>query len=324
MPRPLDRRLRACLALICAAVISAPLVTAQSAGAPASEWAGDLQGTWNYSSLTPLERPAEFEGRATMTKEEAAQFVRQVMERNNADRRDGGVDADVARAYNDAWYDRGSAVAIVNGQARTSLLVSPADGRLPALTPDAQQRQAARLQARRDHPADGPEDRSLGERCLGFNAGPPMLPGPYNNYVQILPFTRHVVIFNEMIHDARVVPTDARPHLPATVRKYLGDPVGRWEGKTLVVDTTNFTDKTNFRGATEKMHLVERFTRTGPDSLLYEFTVTDPAAFAAPWSVALPMTRSDEPVFEYACHEGNEAMLGILRGARFGEKNAKP
>jgi hypothetical protein len=324
MPCLTDRRLRALLVLLLMAVTSGPFVAAQSQGGAAAPWAGDLQGTWNYSTLTPLERPAEFEGRATMSKEEAARFVRQVMERNNADRRDGGVDADVARAYNDAWYDRGNAVAIVNGESRTSLLVSPADGRVPALTPDAQQRQATRLQVRRDHPADGPEDRSLGERCLGFNAGPPMLPGPYNNYVQIFPFARQVVIFNEMIHDARVVPTDGRKHLPSTVRRYQGDSVGRWEGKTLIVETTNFTDKTNFRGATENMRLVERFTRTGPDSLLYEFTVTDPAAFTAPWSVALPMTRSDEPVFEYACHEGNEAMLGILRGARFGEKNAKP
>ncbi len=324
MPCLTDRRLRALLVLLVMAVASGPFVAAQSQGGAVPPWAGDLQGTWNYSTLTPLERPAEFEGRATMSKEEAARFVRQVMERNNADRRDGGVDADVARAYNDAWYDRGNAVAIVNGESRTSLLVSPADGRVPALTPDAQQRQATRLQVRRDHPADGPEDRSLGERCLGFNAGPPMLPGPYNNYVQIFPFARQVVIFNEMIHDARVVPTDGRKHLPSTVRRYQGDSVGRWEGKTLIVETTNFTDKTNFRGATENMRLVERFTRTGPDSLLYEFTVTDPAAFTAPWSVALPMTRSDEPVFEYACHEGNEAMLGILKGARFGEKNAKP
>jgi hypothetical protein len=304
------------------AFASAAIVVGQ-AGRPAPPRAvpSDLEGTWNYSSLTPLERPAEFAGRPTMTMDEAARYVRQVMERNNADRRDGGVDADVARAYNDAWYDRGSRVAVVNGQARTSLIVSPADGRLPELTAEAQRRQAARLQARRDHPADGPEDRSLAERCLGFNAGPPMLPGPYNNYAQIFAFPDHVVIFNEMIHDARVVPTDGRAHLPASVRRYLGDSVGHWDGRTLVVDTTNFTDKTNFRGASEQMHLVERFSRVDADTLLYEFTVTDPTAFAAPWSVALPMRRSDEPIFEYACHEGNEAMLGILRGARFGEKN---
>ncbi len=280
----------------------------------------DLQGTWNYSSLTPLERPAEFADRATLTPAEAAKYVRQVMERNNADRRDGGVDADVARAYNDLWYDRGSQVAVVDGRARTSLIVEPPDGRLPALTSDAQGKQAARAQARRDRPADGPEDRSLTERCLGFNAGPPMLPGPYNNYVQIFPFKDSVVVFNEMIHDARVIPTDGRPHLPSTIKRYLGDSVGRWEGDTLVVDTTNFTDRTNFRGATDAMHLVERFTRVDANTLLYEFTVTDPAAFTKPWSVALPMSRTDEAVYEYACHEANEAMIGILRGARFGER----
>jgi hypothetical protein len=284
----------------------------------------DLDGVWNFSSLTPVERPAEFADRATMTAAEAAKYVSDVRLRNNADRRDGPVDADLARAYNDAWYDRGTTVAMLNGVAQTSLVVDPADGRIPGLTPAAQQRQQARAQDRRDHPADGPENRSLAERCLGFNAGPPMLPGPYNNFVQILQGRDHVVIFNEMIHDARVVPIDGRPHPPANVRKYLGDSVGRWEGATLVVDTTNFTDRTNFRGASDQLHLVERFTRVDAGTLRYEFRIDDPASFTKPWSVVLPMTRSDEALFEYACHEGNEAMQGILRGARFGERNAGP
>jgi len=133
-----------------------------------------------------------------------------------------------------------------------------------------------------------------------------------------------VIIFNEMIHDARMVPTDGRPHGPASVRKYLGDSVGRWDGNTLVVDTVNFTDKTNFRGASDRLHLVERFTRVNTDTLRYEFTIDDPSSFTKPWTVVLPMTRTDEQLFEYACHEGNEAMQGILRGARFGERNAKP
>jgi hypothetical protein len=291
MPCLTDRRLRALLVLLLMAVTSGPFVAAQSQGGAAAPWAGDLQGTWNYSTLTPLERPAEFEGRATMSKEEAARFVRQVMERNNADRRDGGVDADVARAYNDAWYDRGNAVAIVNGESRTSLLVSPADGRVPALTPDAQQRQATRLQVRRDHPADGPEDRSLGERCLGFNAGPPMLPGPYNNYVQIFPFARQVVIFNEMIHDARVVPTDGRKHLPSTVRRYQGDSVGRWEGKTLIVETTNFKDhpmglSLSTPSSTQKK-LTERLALSEDGkTLIYSGVLEDPVYLAKPveWS----------------------------------------
>jgi hypothetical protein len=280
----------------------------------------DLQAVWNFSSLTPLERPADLAAKPTMTLAEAAQFEKNAMERNNADRRDGGVAADLARAYNDGWYDRGTHMAIVNGVARTSLVVDPPDGRIPALTDDAQRRAQERAQLRRDHPSDGPEDRSLAERCLGFNAGPPMLPGPYNNYMQLFQFKDHVIIFNEMIHDARVVPLDGRPHLPASVRRYLGDSVGRWEGNTLVVDTTNFTDKTNFRGASDRLHLVEKFSRLDADTLLYEFTVDDPSSFTKSWSGALPMKRTDEQVFEYACHEGNQAMVGILRGARVEER----
>jgi len=280
----------------------------------------DLQGVWNFSSLTPLERPAQFAGKPTMSLAEAAQFEKSVTDRNNADRRDGGANADLARAYNDAWYDRGTHVAIVNGVARTSLIVDPPDGRIPPLTADAQRRAADRAQLRREHPSDGPEDRSLAERCLGFNAGPPMLPGPYNNYMQLFQFKDHVIIFNEMIHDARVVPLDNRPHLPQSVRKYLGDSVGRWEGNTLIVDTTNFTDKTNFRGASDRMHLIEKFSRPDADTLLYEFTVEDPTSFTKSWSGALPMKHTDEQLYEYACHEGNEAMVGILGGARYEDK----
>src|SRR5215831_2226243 len=280
----------------------------------------DLQGVWNFSSLTPLERPAQFAGKPTMSLAEAAEFEKNVTDRNNADRRDGGANADLARAYNDGWYDRGTHVAIFNGAARTSLIVDPTDGRIPALTAAARRRADDRAQQRGDHASDGPENRSLAERCLGFNAGPPMLPGPYNNYMQLFQFKDHVIIFNEMIHDARVVPLDGRSHLPATVRRYLGDSVGRWEGNTLVVDTTNFTDKSNFRGASDRMHLVERFTRVDADTLLYEFTVDDPASFTKPWSAAVPMKRTDEQLFEYACHEGNEAMVGILGGARYEDR----
>jgi hypothetical protein len=307
------------------------LAASQAARPPAStgtvartpEGHPDLQGVWNFSLLTPLERPADFAGKPTLTAAEAALYEKTVTERNNADRRDGTVAQDVARAYNDAWYDRGTHLAFMNGVARTSLIVDPPDGRVPALTADAQRRQAARAQLRQEHQLDGPEDRTLAERCLGFNAGPPMLPGPYNNYVQLFQFKDHVIIFNEMIHDARVVPTDGRAHLPSSVRRYLGDSVGRWDGDTLVVDTANFTDKTNFRGASDQLHLVERLSRPDADRLLYEFTVEDPSSFTKPWSAALPMKRTDEQLYEYACHEGNEAMLGILRGARYQEKNPR-
>jgi hypothetical protein len=319
------RALCACCAIAAwLGIVSTPIGgqgTSGQASIPAERMR--LEGTWNFSTLTSLERPAEFAGRATISLREAADYEQRVIERNNADRRDGPADTDVARAYNEAWFDRGTHLAIVNGEARTSLVVDPRDGRIPALTADAARRQSARISWRRDHPADGPEDRSLAERCLSFNAGPPILPGPYNNYLQILVFDRYVIVLNEMIHDARVIPTDGRSHAPPAVRRFLGDPVGRWEGATLIVDSTNFTDKTSFRGASDRLHLVERFTPVDEKTLLYQFTVDDPAAFTATWRAELPMARTDEQIFEYACHEGNEAMLGILRGARYGEQQAR-
>jgi len=289
--------------------------------APATAAVPDLEGVWFFSTLTPLERTAEFAGKPELTAEEAAAYEKLTVERSNRDRRDtSSPEADVGGAYNEFWWDRGTLLATVNGKKRTSLVVDPADGRIPAPTAEGQKRAAARAADRRDHPADGPENRSLGERCLMFNAGPPMLPGPYNNYVQLFQFPGHVVILNEMIHDARIVPLDGRPHAPAAIQRWQGDSRGRYDGKTLVVDTTNFTDKTNFRGADERLHLVERFTRVDADTLLYEFTIDNPSAFSKPWTAALPMTRTTDRVFEYACHEANYAMSGILRGARSEEK----
>ena len=281
----------------------------------------DLQGVWNFSTITPLERPAEFSAKPFLTDEEAKDFERRTMERSNRDNRDqSSAEADLGGAYNEFWWDRGVHAARVDGRTRTSLIADPPDGKVPALTPDGQARAAARAEARRLHPADGPEDRSLGERCLLFNAGPPMLSGPYNNYVQLFQTRDHVVIFNEMVHDVRIVPLDGRPHLPAAVRLWQGDPRGRWDGNTLVVETTNFTDRTNVRGSGERLRLVERFTRAGANTLLYEFTVDDPASFTKPWSAALPMSKTQDQIYEYACHEANYAMSGILRGARASEK----
>ncbi len=240
------------------------------------------------------------------------------MQRNNADKRTPGTQADVAVAYNNFWYDRGTKVI---GTHRTSLIVDPPDGKIPALTPEAQQRvDQARARAA-EHPADGPEDRSLGERCLLWRtAGPPMLPGPYNNNFQIIQAPGYVVIVNEMIHDVRFIPLDGRPHLPAGIRQWRGDPRGHWEGNTLVVDSANFTAKTRFSGADENLHLIERFTRTGSDSLVYEFTVDDPTVFTRSWTAAIPVTKADGRMYEYACHEGNYAMTDILAGARAEEK----
>ena len=281
----------------------------------------DLQGVWTSATLTPLERPADLGNKQFFTKEEAVQWTRQFLQNNNRDRRDGPAQVDVGRAYNEFWFSRGDAVVPT---LRTSLIIDPPDGRIPALTPDGQQRAAARAEQQRLHPADGPEDRSLAERCINWPvAGPPMIPGGYNNNYQIVQGPGYVTVVVEMIHDVRTIPTDGRPHLPATVRQWMGDPRGHWEGNTLVVDTTNFTDKTNFRGSGENLHLIERFTRTGPNQLMYEFTVNDPASFTRPWTVQIPMAKTDGPLFEYACHEGNYGMEGMLRGARQQEREAK-
>jgi len=201
-------------------------------------------------------------------------------------------------------------------------VTDPPNGRLPPLTAGARAKAAAGAADNGAHPADGPENRSLQERCLSFNAGPPMLPGPYNNYVQIFQMPGYAIILNEMIHDARVVPLDGRPH--GTGRRWMGDSVGHWEGSTLVVDTVNFTDKTSVRGSDQSLHLIERFTRTGPDTMEYRFTMDDPTIWTRTWTAAVPLTRTDEAMYEYACHEGNaRSVEGMLRGARVQDTNPR-
>ena len=324
-------------ALLIAAVVAAPSVYGQAGGAAAKTKAGssaknwtpprtpdgqpDLQGIWSNATVTPLERPAELAGKPVLSEREAAQYAKEVVERTNVDRRDAilGTEADVARAYNNFWYDRGTKTV---GSRRTSLIVDPPDGRVPALTPEAQKRLADR-DARRARPAEGPEDRSLSERCLVWQtAGPPMLPSGYNNNYQIVQNANYVMIFNEMIHDPRIIPLDGRPHLPQNIRLWMGDSRGHWEGDTLVVDTTNFTDKTAFRGASQNLHLVERFKRVDPNTLVYSFTVDDPSAFARPWTAEITSTKSEGRIFEYACHEGNYGLEGMLRGARADDQKA--
>ncbi len=281
----------------------------------------DLQGIWSNAIITPLERPADLSGKEFLTPQEAAEYEKRVVERNDVDRRNSvGTDADVALAYNESWYDRGTKTAKTR---RTSLIIDPPDGRIPPLTDAARRRAAEKAEARRLHPADGPEDRALNERCLLMNnEGPPMLPGPYNNNYQIVQTPGAVLILNEMIHDARSIPLDGRPHLPPSVRQWRGDSVGHWDRDTLVVDTTNFNDRTNFRGSGENLHLTERFRLADADTLLYEFTVDDPESFTRPWTAAIPSTRIDGPIFEYACHEGNYGMAGILSAARAAEQKA--
>jgi hypothetical protein len=302
------------------AATNRPAAGRQAAGRSTQPAARDLEGVWSFATLTPFERPAELAAKPFFTDEEAATFVADTLARNDRDRRDGGAAVDAARGVADFWFDRGTGVAALDGRKLTSLVIDPPDGRVPPLTPEARARAAARTADNRDHPADGPENRSLQERCLSFNAGPPINLGPYNNYVQLFQMRDAFIIYTEMIHDARIVWMDGRPHLPPSIRLWLGDSRGRWEGNTLVVDTTNFTDKTGFRGASANLHLVERFTRVDANTLRYEYTVDDPSTFTRPWTAVLPMTRSDERIYEYACHEGNYALPDILRGARYQEK----
>jgi len=284
----------------------------------------DLQGFWTNVTITPLARPANLAGKAFFTPEEARKYEADILAQNNMDRRDGGAQADLGRAYNDAWYDRGTRVVET---LRTSLIVDPPDGQIPrAAQAGGRAGRGGPAPGRGGGPA-GPEDRSLAERCILWpTAGPPMLPSFYNNNYQIVQGPGYVVVLVEMIHDARIIPIDPpgakRPHLDASVRQWLGDPRGHWEGDTLVVETTNFTDKTRYQQSTQNLKLTERFTRTGPETLTYEFTVDDPAAFSKPWTGQIPMKPAEGPMLEYACNEGNYAMSGMLAGARADEKKA--
>jgi hypothetical protein len=274
-----------------------------------------LQGTWDFAQLTPLERPSEFSGKASVTEEDVEEFAQRRVETSNKDRRDGGAAADVERAYNDFWWDFGTRIA-----RQPSLVIDPPDGRIPSLTDAARERNGQRRPL-----FDNPEERPLAERCiLGFNSGPPMVPSAYNNNVQLVQTPRHVLILNEMIHSARIVDTSGRSHLPAAMRFLTGDSIGRWDGDTLVVDTTNFAKARAFRGASASMHLTERFTRVDRDTLRYEFTVDDPATWTRSWTASIPMVRSTELIYEYACHEANYALAGVLQGARYQEKQQVP
>jgi hypothetical protein len=284
----------------------------------------DLQGVWTNATLTPLERPANLAGKLTLTEAEAAAYEKQRLDEGNMDRRDGGAEADLDRAYNDVFYDRGSHLVSVDGVKRTSLVVDPPDGKIPAYTSEARKRIEESRAAARQHPADRPSDRSPQERCIfSYREGPPMLAGAYNNNYQIVQTPEYVMIFVEEIHDPRVIPLDGRPHLPPSIRQWVGDSVGHWEGDTLVVDTTNFTTKSAFRGTGENLHVIERFTRISPDTILYRFTIDDPSTFTKPWTAESTFVAVTDKIYEYACHEGNYSMTSMLRGARLQEKQAE-
>ena len=317
--------------------ISPPPVAAQAAKVPPSAGkkrklprtpAGqpDLQGFWTNASLTPLERPAELASKEFFTEEEAAAFERQRLLRENS------------QAANDIHYDnvtwQTENYAKVVSNRRTSIIFDPPDGKVPPLSPEGQKRAVLIAEAaRRRNAAESAESRSLAERCISWgNEGPPMIPATYNNNLEIFQSGDSIVIHHEMIHGVRFIPLDGRPHLPAGIRQLDGDSRGHWQGDTLIVDTTNFTDETPFRGApaitrqdifsSRNLHVVERFSLLDGDTILYRFTVEDPSTWAKPWSGELLMRRTQGPIFEYACHEGNYGLVNILAGARAAEKAA--
>jgi hypothetical protein len=288
----------------------------------------DIQGLFTFRTLTPLQRPvidagasASLTGRETLTEEDAAAYEAARRAELNRDAQNLEVHAPGVRyqsraeggvgGYNEFWYERGIELT---RDRRTSLIVDPPDGRVPYR---AAYQAAARIRGANisNGFADSYTDRSLSDRCLlGFNAGPPMVSSAYNNNVQILQTPDHVVIVNEMVHNARIVPLDGRPH--GVLRQYSGDSRGRWEGDTLVVETRNFLRETSLGGSSQDTSLVERFRRIDSDTVTYEFTVEDPNGFTRPWSAMMPLRRTDDLLYEYACHEGNIGLAGILAGAR--------
>ena len=300
--------------------------TAKSAKQEAKSWTPprtadgvpDLQGVYTNTSVVPLERPKDLGSKEFFTKAEADAYEAKALSRREVVA--PGTYGDVH--YNMAQFGLEKGQSKVPETIRTSLIVGP-EGRVPTLLPEAQKRQAERRAANKGHEFDGPEHRALGERCILWpNEGPPMLPEGYNSNLQIVQGKGYVAIMQEMIHDVRIIPTDGRPHLPPEIRQWTGDSRGHWEGNTLVVDTTNFNDETAFRGSSENLHVVERFTRTDPDTVLYQFTVSDPSTWEKSWSGEVPMTKIAGPIFEYACTEGNYGMRNNLSGARAEEKKA--
>lgn len=285
--------------------------------APKTPWGDpDLQGIWSNATTTPLERPKQFAGKETLTDAERAEI-----DARRAAAVDGKPRAGDTGAYNSFWLDPGTA------SKQTSLIVDPADGRMPELTTDAKQREAtlAKIRAR---PAQDWTEFSLYERCIARGMPGLMMPGFYNHNYQILQTKDYVAILVEMIHDARIIPLDGRGHLPAKMRQWNGDSRGRWEGNTLVVETTNLVDVHERRpsfavfGSSKELKMVERFTRVDEKTIDYRFTLTDPAVYTKPVTMSIPMYALDQPIFEYACHEGNHAIPNMLAGARTTEQLA--
>ena len=320
-------------------VITLSVIPAAAQNVPRTPWGQpDIQGIWDFRTITPLERPTALADKEFLTTEEAANLEQETVDRNerllqrDARRTEATASVDLGEDgapgfYNNFWLDGGT-----TSTGRTSLVIDPPNGRIPPLTAEAQQAVEARRAYLRDHPADSWLDRNTSDRCIvGFNAGPPITPLGYNQNVQVFQTPDRVVLVTEMVHTPRVVPLDGRPALNSDIRQWSGDSRGHWEGDTLVVETANFKDERRWiplgtapagTGSSANMTLVERFTRVDVDTLEYTFTVTDPEIWTSPWTASQPMRRTDIPMFEYACHEGNYSMEGILAGARAEEKAA--
>ena len=305
--------------MIVCALLTPGLAAAQSAESETPWGDPNLQGMWTNTTTTPLQRPSKFAGRAVLTDEELAELAAQA--NRNVDR---PPPPGSTGAYNSFWLDRGTP------SAQTSLIVDPLDGRLPAVTERVRERDAA-LNAARNGAPDSIEALNLYDRCITRGLPGAMIPGFYNHNYQILQTPDYVVILVEMIHDARIIPLDGRPRLPPGVGQWLGDSRARWDGETLVIETTHFSPKADERAmssivyalsGSKNLHLVERFKRVDVDTIDYQFTVTDPATYTQPWTASIPMRRIEGPLFEYACHEGNRGPQNILRGARVAEGSA--
>ena len=332
----MNHRCLAALLTVIAVVALAPVFAAaqstNTTALPRTPWgAPNLQGVWDFRSITPMERPEELGEKEFLTEEEAEHLEQETIDRNegllNRPARRTEVTESVDRGedgapgfYNNFWLDRGTTTV---GTRRTSLIVYPPNGRMPSMTPDGQRRADERRAYLNENPAGSWLDFSAGVRCvLGFNAGPPFTPSAYNNNMQLFQTPGHVVIVTEMVHTARIVPLDGSRGLDPDVGQWSGDSRGRWEGDTLVIETRNFDDKRRWRNTTESMRLVERLTRVDAGTLNYEFTVTDPETWTSPWTASVPLVLNPEPMFEYACHEGNYSMPVMLGGARVEEQAA--
>lgn len=322
--------LRGVMVMLVAFVVLVAVPALAQDSAPRTAWGEpDLQGVWDFRTITPMQRPERYGDKEFLTAEEAAALDQAAVDREvrlwtqasertesggNVDRRGAGQ---APGSYNQFWIDSGTRSVDTR---QTSLITYPPNGRYPSLTAEGQRRSDARRAYAREHPADSWEDFSSGVRCiLGFNAGPPFTPSAYNNNMQLFQTPNHVVVMTEMVNTSRVIPLDGTPHLDPDVLQWSGDSRGYWEGETLVVETRNFDAKRKWRGTTSSARLVERFTRVDADTLEYKFTVTDPETWTSPWTASVPLRLNPEPMFEYACHEGNYSMPIMLGGARVEE-----